>query len=45
MSLSQFHSTKVSVLRHAWLNLKDKHMTTGRINQVDKSSKKAFIDE
>ena len=23
------------ILRHAWLNLWDKHMTTGRINQVD----------
>ena len=22
------------ILRHAWLNLLDKHMTTGRINQV-----------
>ena len=25
---------KVFILRHAWLNLWDKHMTTGRINQV-----------
>ena len=24
------------VLRHAWLNLWDKHMTTGRINQVSR---------
>ena len=24
------------ILRHAWLNLWDKHMTTGRINQVSK---------
>ena len=30
MSLSQFHFA----LAHAWLNLLDKHMTTGRINQV-----------
>ena len=34
MSHSQFHSTKLFILRHAWLNLWDKHMTTGRINQV-----------
>ena len=34
MSHSQFHSTNVFILRHAWLNLWDKHMTTGRINQV-----------
>ena len=25
---------KIFILRHAWLNLWDKHMTTGRINQV-----------
>ena len=34
MSHSQFHSIKVFTLRHAWLNLWDKHMTTGRINQI-----------
>ena len=34
MSHSQFHSIKLFILRHAWLNLWDKHMTTGRINQV-----------
>ena len=34
MSHSQFHSTKLFILRHAWLNLWDKRMTTGRINQV-----------
>ena len=34
MSLSQFHRIKWFILRHAWLNLWDKHMTTGRINQV-----------
>ena len=34
MSRSQFQS-KVFILRHAWLNLWDKRMTTGRINQVD----------
>ena len=34
MSHSQFHRTR-AVLRHAWLNLWDKHMTTGRINQID----------
>jgi hypothetical protein len=34
MSRSQFHSIKMFILRHAWLNLWDKHMTTGRINQV-----------
>ena len=35
MSHSQFHSTKLFILRHAWLNLWDKRMTTGRINQVN----------
>ena len=34
MSHSQFHSKKEFILTHAWLNLWDKHMTTGRINQV-----------
>ena len=34
MSHSQFHSMNLFILRHAWLNLWDKHMTTGRINQV-----------
>ncbi len=34
MSHSQFHSTNLFILRNAWLNLWDKHMTTGRINQV-----------
>ena len=34
MSHSQFHSIKLFTLRHAWLNLWDKHMTTGRINQI-----------
>ena len=34
MSHSRFHSIKLFILRHAWLNLWDKHMTTGRINQV-----------
>ena len=38
MSHSQFHSLNSFILTHAWLNLWDKHMTTGRINQV------AFID-
>ena len=33
MSHPQFHC-KIFTLRHAWLNLRDKHMTTGRINQV-----------
>ena len=33
MSHSQFHGID-AILRHAWLNLWDKHMTTGRINQV-----------
>ena len=35
MSHSQFHSTSLLILRHAWLNLWDKRMTTGRINQVN----------
>ena len=34
MSHSQFHSTKSFILRHAWLNLRDERMTTGRINQI-----------
>ncbi len=34
MSHLQFHCIKLFILRHAWLNLWDKHMTTGRINQV-----------
>ncbi len=34
MSHSQFHGIKLFILRHAWLNLWDKHMTTGRINQI-----------
>ena len=34
MSYSQFLKYKFIILRHAWLNLWDKHMTTGRINQV-----------
>ena len=39
MSHSQFHSLNLFILTHAWLNLCDKHMTTGRINQV------AFLNE
>ncbi len=38
MSHSQFHGTESFILRHAWLSLWDKHMTTGRINQVTKPS-------
>ena len=34
MSDTQDRSTKTASLRHAWLNLWDKHMITGRINQV-----------
>ena len=34
MSRSQFHSKELFLLRHAWLNLLDERMTTGRINQV-----------
>ena len=37
MSHSQICYEKLN-LRHAWLNLWDKHMTTGRINQVFKSA-------
>ena len=33
MSRSQFQSNRF-ILRHAWLNLWDERMTTGRINQV-----------
>lgn len=39
MSHSQFHRLLLK-LRHAWLNLWDKHMTTGRINQVTISERK-----
>ena len=42
MSHSQFHSTKLLILRHAWLNLRDKHMTTGRINQVTITARTPF---
>ena len=34
MSHSQFHSIESFILRHAWLNLWDERMTTGRINQI-----------
>ena len=34
MSRSQFHSRNLFILTHAWLNLWDERMTTGRINQV-----------
>ena len=34
MSHSQFHCIDLLILRHAWLSLWDKHITTGRINQV-----------
>lgn len=34
MSHSQFHKYKLFILTHAWLNLWNKHMTTGRINQI-----------
>ena len=34
MSRTQFHSIDSFILRHAWLNLWDKRMTTGRINQI-----------
>ena len=34
MSRTQFHSIELFILRHAWLNLWDKRMTTGRINQI-----------
>ena len=46
MSHSQFHSIIEFILRHAWLNLRDKHMTTGRINQVTllfRTQEKRFI--
>jgi hypothetical protein len=33
MSRPQFHSIDLFILRHAWLSLRDKHMTTGRVNQ------------
>ena len=44
MSHSQFRSKKL-ILRHAWLNLWDKHMTTGRINQVTTFARKSSDDE
>ena len=34
MSHPQSRRINKLILRHAWLNLWDKHMTTGRINQV-----------
>ena len=40
MSHSQFHCIML-ILRHAWLNLWDKHMTTGRINQITPSALRA----
>jgi hypothetical protein len=45
MSCTQFHSIKSFILRHAWLNLWDKHMTTGRINQVTLLLKEMPSDE
>ena len=33
MRHSQFHCIAF-ILRHAWLSLSDKHVTTGRINQI-----------
>ena len=42
MSHSQFHSITL-ILRHAWLNLWDKHMTTGRINQVSDFVQKGWF--
>ena len=45
MSHSQFHSTNLFILRHAWLNLWDKHMTTGRINQVTTFQKHRLSSE
>ena len=44
MSRSQFYSIKLFILRHAWLNLWDKHMTTGRINQVTSLSAPSIRD-
>lgn len=39
MSHSQFPRIKIPFeLRLAWLNLRDKHMTTGRINQVSSNA-------
>ena len=43
MSHSQFHSIDLFILRHAWLNLWDKHMTTGRINQITTLSLFSFL--
>ena len=34
MSHPQFHCISSLILRHAWLNLWNKHITTGRINQI-----------
>ena len=41
MSYSQLWQYSLT-LRHAWLNLKGKHMTTGRINQVPFKGGKYF---
>ena len=43
MSCTQFRCIRVLILRHAWLNLWDKHMTTGRINQVTLLSAFLFL--
>ena len=43
MSHSQFHRINWFILGHAWLNLWDKHMTTGRINQVSTFSRRAVL--
>ena len=44
MSHSQFHCIML-ILRHAWLNLWDKHMTTGRINQITPSALRSRVRE
>ena len=43
MSRSQFHSRNLFILTHAWLNLWDERMTTGRINQVAMLARRSFI--
>ena len=34
---------RLLILRHAWLNLWDKHMTTGRINQITTTTPKVRV--
>ena len=43
MSRLQSNVTKNKAFIHAWLNLKDKCMTTGRINQIELIEKRSSL--